>query len=149
MIDIQSNETATTQPMPGAPSNLVRLPLGLLGFEKYKEYVLLADPAEQPFAWLRVAGNTSLAFVVMDPFVVVPDYKPEIPQADVDFLGIKEAADALLLVIVTIHNQSRATMNLKGPVVINRHSHIAKQVIIANAMDYSVEHLLPVAETAV
>jgi flagellar assembly factor FliW len=28
--------------------------------------------------------------------------------------------------------------------VINRHSHIGKQVIIANAADYSVQHPLPV-----
>ena len=61
------------------------------------------------------------------------------------FLGIKEASDALLLGIVTIHGPNRATMNLKGPVVINRHSHIGKQVIIANAADYLVEYLLPVA----
>jgi flagellar assembly factor FliW len=108
--------------------------------------VLLANPDEKPFAWLKVADNKSLAFVVIDPFVVVPDYKPDIPQSDVDFLELKEANDALLLGIVTIHDHNRATMNLKGPVVINRHSHIGKQVILANASDYLVEHLLPVAE---
>ena len=128
------------------PPNLVRLPLGLLGFEQIKEYVLLADPAEKPFAWLRVVGNQSLAFVVIDPFVVLPEYKPDIPQSDVDFLGLKEPSDALLLCIVTIQDHNHATMNLKGPVVINRHSHTAKQVIIANATQYSVEHRLPVVE---
>src|ERR1700761_4747765 len=135
-----ASSTATT------PPNLVRLPLGLLGFEQIKEYVLLADPAEKPFAWLRVAGDHSLAFVVIDPFVVMPEYKPEIPPSDVDFLGLKEPSDALLLCIVTVQNHNHATMNLKGPVVINRHTHLAKQVIIANATQYSVEHLLPVAE---
>lgn len=128
------------------PDNEVRLPLGLLGFEQIQKYVLLANPDEKPFAWLKVADNKSLAFVVIDPFVVVPDYKPDIPQSDVDFLELKEANDALLLGIVTIHDHNRATMNLKGPVVINRHSHIGKQVILANASDYLVEHLLPVAE---
>ncbi len=127
------------------PANLVRLPLGLLGFEQIKDYSLLADPAEKPFAWLRVAHDTSLAFVVIDPFVVNPDYKPEIPPADVEFLEIKEANEALMLGIVTIHGQNRATMNLKGPVVINRRTHTGKQVIIANAADYSVQHPLPVA----
>src|ERR1700753_3383926 len=129
-----ASSTATT------PPNQVRLPLGLLGFESIKEYLLLADPAEKPFAWLRVAGNQSLAFVVIDPFVVLPEYKPDIPQADVDFLGLKAPSDALLLCIVTIHDHNLATMNLKGPVVVNRHSHIAKQVIIANATQYSVDH---------
>jgi flagellar assembly factor FliW len=130
---------------PAASSNLVQLPLGLLGFEPVKNYALLADPAEKPFAWLKAVGGKTLSFVVIDPFVVLPDYKPEIPESDVNFLGIKQAADALLLGIVTIHGPNRATMNLKGPVVINRHSHVGKQVIIANATDYSVQHPLPVA----
>jgi flagellar assembly factor FliW len=148
MTHIAPNHSTGTPSASTPPSNVVRLPLGLLGFEQIKEFALLADPAEKPFAWLRVADNNSLAFVVIDPFVVLPEYKPDIPQADVDFLGIKEPTDALLLGIVTIHSHNHATMNLKGPVVINRHSHVGKQVIIANAADYSVEHLLPVAETA-
>jgi flagellar assembly factor FliW len=130
------------------PLNMVRLPLGILGFEQIKNYALLANPDEKPFAWLRVADNKSLAFVVIDPFVVMPDYAPNIPKADVEFLELKDPGDALLLGIVTLHRQGRATMNLKGPVVINRHTHTGKQVIIANAADYSVEHPLPVAEAA-
>jgi flagellar assembly factor FliW len=130
------------------PPNQVRLPLGILGFEQIKNYALLANPAEKPFAWLRVADNNSLAFVVIDPFIVLPDYKPDIPQSDVDFLQLTDASDALLLGIVTIHGHNRATMNLKGPIVINRHTHTGKQVILANAADYSVQHPLPVAEAA-
>ncbi len=129
-------------------TNQIHLPLGILGFEQIKNYALLANPAEKPFAWLRVTDNTSLAFVVIDPFIVVPDYKPDIPQLDADFLELKDASDALLLGIVTIHGHNRATMNLKGPVVINRQTHTGKQVIIANAADYSVQHPLPLAEAA-
>jgi flagellar assembly factor FliW len=126
----------------------VRMPNGMLGFEEIKDYVLTTNPDEQPFAWLQVRDDSALAFVVIDPFVALPDYKPDIPQADVEFLKLKQADDALLLGIVTIHNQQRATVNLKGPIVINRHTHIAKQVIIANAAAYSVTHPLPMAETA-
>lgn len=131
------------------PASQVRLPLGILGFEQIKNYLLLADPEEKPFAWFRVADNAALAFVVIDPFIVMPDYQPDIPQSDVDFLELKNASDALMLGIVTLHGQNRATMNLKGPIVINRHTHTGKQVIIANAADYSVQHPLPVAETTV
>jgi flagellar assembly factor FliW len=132
---------------PAAPApNQVRLPLGILGFEQIKNYILLADPAEKPFAWLRVADNSTLAFVVADPLAVRPDYRPDIPQADAEFLGLKDADDALLLGIVTVHARNRATMNLKGPVVINRRTRTGKQVIIANAAEYSVEQPLPLAE---
>jgi flagellar assembly factor FliW len=129
---------------PPIPSNRINLPLGLLGFEPTKQYALLANPAEQPFAWLKAEGESSLAFVVIDPFVVLPAYQPEIPEADADFLEIKVPADAVMLGIVTIHGPKQATMNLKGPIVINRHSHIGKQVIITNSAEYSVQHPLPV-----
>jgi flagellar assembly factor FliW len=36
---------------------------------------------------------------------------------------------------------------LKGPVVINRNTGVAKQVVIANAVEYSVQHPLPVNGT--
>jgi flagellar assembly factor FliW len=137
---------AEKKPAPSA--NQIQFPLGILGFEQIKKYALLADPAEKPFAWLRVSENNSLAFVVIDPFIVLPDYKPDIPQSDVDFLELKDVGDALLLGIVTVHGHNHATMNLKGPIVINRHTHTGKQVIIANAADYSVQHPLPVAEAA-
>jgi flagellar assembly factor FliW len=126
-------------------SHAVRIPTGLLGFEQIKDYVLTANAGEEPFAWLHVSDNSALAFVVIDPFVVLPDYHPDIPQADVEFLQIKQADDALLLGIVTINGDAQPTVNLKGPIVVNRHTHTAKQVIITNAGDYSVKHPLPVA----
>jgi flagellar assembly factor FliW len=129
------------------PGNLVRLPAGILGFEQYKEYMLLVNPAEMPFAWLRVTDSASLAFVVINPFIVKPDYAPDIPDADVEFLGLKDPNDALLFNIVTLRGPNHTTVNLKGPIVINRHTHMGKQVIIANAGNYSVDHPLPVAAT--
>jgi flagellar assembly factor FliW len=130
-----------------AAANQVRLPMGLLGFEQIKDYVLLASPDEAPFAWLKVEDNNSLAFVVVNPFLVAPDYQPDIPKSDVEFLGLEEASDAILLNIVTIQGPQRATINLKGPIVVNRHTRIGKQVIINNAANYSVQFPLPVEET--
>lgn len=140
MIEKETTAAPTT--------NTVRFPNGILGFEQIKDYLLVANPAEQPFAWLKVADDAGLAFVVIDPFLVARDYYPNIPQADVAFLGLKSAEDAMLLAIVTIHDNGRATMNLKGPIVINRHTHTGKQVILANAGEFSVQYPLPVADTA-
>jgi flagellar assembly factor FliW len=126
-------------------SSEVRLPMGLLGFEDIKDYLLLANPDEQPFGWLQVKNNPSLAFVVIDPFLIGAEYKPEIPQPDVEFLGLTRPDDAAVFNIVTVHGPNRATVNLKGPIVINRRTHVGKQVVVANAPEYSVHHPLPVA----
>lgn len=138
MIETEAVVTTTRR-------DAVRMPAGLLGFEQIKDFVLVTNPDEEPFAWLQVEDNSALAFIVMDPFLAQPDYQPDIPQADVEFLKLKQANDALLLSIVTIHDDQQATVNLKGPIVINRHTHTGKQVIIANAGSYSVKHPLPVA----
>jgi flagellar assembly factor FliW len=127
----------------------IKLPTGLLGFEQIKHYLLIANPDEAPFRWLQVKDNPTLAFVVIDPFLVVPDYRPDIPQADVDFLRLSDPGDAQLYCIVTLHNGRGATINLKGPIVVNRLNGVGKQVVLANAAQYSVQHALPVADTAV
>jgi flagellar assembly factor FliW len=137
------------EPVATVAATNVRLPMGLLGFEKMKEYLLIANPAEDPFGWLQVKGDASLAFVVINPFLIAPDYRPDIPQADVDFLDINDPEDAMLVNIVTVHKQGQATMNLKGPIVINRNTGIGKQVVISNGAEYSVQHPLLVAEEAV
>ena len=125
-----------------------RLPMGLLGFERIKDYLLVANAAEEPFQWLQVKDNAALAFVVIDPFVAQPDYQPDIPQADVEFLGLEDPHDAILFNIVTVYSPTRATVNLKGPVIFNRRTMVGKQVVLANANEYSIQHPLSVGETA-
>ena len=98
---------------------------------------------------MRVKEDAALAFLVIEPFLVVPDYQPDIPQPDVEFLGLSSPDEASLLNIVTLHGANRATVNLKGPVVVNRNTGIGKQVVIANAAEYSVQHPLPLPECAV
>src|SRR3954463_10519120 len=125
---------------------VVHLPAGLLGFEQIKKYVLVSNPAEEPFKWLQVPGDLSLAFLVVSPFEAVPDYTPEIPDEDVRSLGLEDPQDAMVFNIVTLRKNGRSTVNLKGPIVINRYSLIGKQVVITNAGEYSVQHPLPAME---
>jgi flagellar assembly factor FliW len=137
----------TTEPdaLPETLTCEVRLPMGILGFEQMKNYLLIANPGEEPFRWLQVKDNASLAFVVIDPFLVIPDYHPDIPEADVECLGLSSPDQAALLNIVTLHGTNRATVNLKGPVVVNRMTGVGKQVILSNAAEFSVQHPLPLS----
>ena len=124
---------------------VIHLPSGLLGFEQVKRYVLSSRVGEEPFQWFRDQNDPALAFVVISPFEVLPNYLPDLPAEDVSYLGLETPEDALLLNIVTLRSRGRSTVNLKGPIVINRFSLIGKQVILANAADYSVQHPLPTA----
>ena len=133
-------------PTPAQAESTIRMPFGLMGFERVKEYLLLADPAEEPFLWLQVSNDANLAFLVVAPQPLLPSYKPEISPEDVAFLGLDSAADAAVLSIVTVRGPNHATLNLKGPIVLNRRTLVAKQVIPANAAEFSVQHPLPVIQ---
>jgi flagellar assembly factor FliW len=122
---------------------VIRMPLGLLGFEQCKRFALYAKPEQEPFLWLQPVGNLKLAFLVMSPFVVAPDYRPTIPDEDAHFLGLERPEDALIVNIVTVRGPKQATVNLKGPIVLNRRTLTAKQVIPLNAPNFSVAHPLP------
>ena len=122
---------------------MIHLPSGLLGFEQVKRFVLSSVPGEEPFQWFKDQNNPALAFIVISPFEVQPNYLPDLPSEDVTFLKLESPDDALLLNIVTLRRGGRATVNLKGPIVINRFSLTGKQVVLANASDYSVQHPLP------
>ncbi|MEI8040419.1 MAG: flagellar assembly protein FliW [Verrucomicrobiota bacterium] len=139
-------ENIASEPSPVQAENTISMPMGLLGFERIKEYLLLADPAEEPFLWLQVSREENLAFLVVAPQPLVPSYKPEISPEDAAFLGLTSADDAALLSIVTVRGPNQVTLNLKGPIVLNRCTLVAKQVIPVNAAEFSVQHPLPVVQ---
>ena len=127
------------------PNEVIRLPYGLLGFESVKNYVLLTNPDEAPFMWLQMLEEAKRSFLVVAPSLVVPDYQPDFGDSDVEFLELTSPADGFLISIVTLRPHSQATVNLKGPIVINRRTLIGKQVIPNNAAGYSLRHPLPVS----
>lgn len=131
---------------PAAPEPVsIILPEGLLGLETWKQFELTGSTEEAPFLWLKSQQDLRIQFLVAPAFEVVPDYQPDIPSADIGKLQIRHPDDAQILAIVTLHPDGHATVNLKGPIVINRHTRLARQVVLANAAQYSVQHPLPVA----
>ena len=139
------NRMETTKPRDVSASAdcLIQMPLGLLGFEQFKSFALVTNPEEEPFLWLQVVEEPKLAFLVMSPFVVVPDYQPEIPEQDAGALGLQSPEDTLIFNIVTMRGAQQATVNLKGPIVLNRRTLVAKQIIPLNAPNLPVAHPLP------
>ena len=95
--------------------------------------------------WLQMAEGGDKAFLVLQPSRILTDYKPDISKDDVALLGLTDPADALVFNICTVRPKGAATVNLKGPIVINRQTMVGKQVIPNNAAQYSLEYPLPVA----
>ena len=132
----------TSEPhrLPVKPVIIITMPLGLLGFEQVKKFVLLSQPGEEPFLWLQMLDNASQGFVVISPCLAMPDYSPDISAQDVEFLKLQNPDDAIVLNIVTVRPNGQSTVNLKGPIVINRNTLVAKQCIPNNVAGFSLQH---------
>lgn len=128
-----------------AGKDSVSLPYGLLGFEQIKNYRLLASPEESPFLWFQMMDGGKQAFLLVPPGIVVDDYRPDLSDEDVAFLELQDPSDALILNTVTLKRDGQATVNLKGPIVINRRTWVGKQVIPTNAAKFSVRYPLATA----
>lgn len=59
----------------------------------------------------------------------LPGYSPELPDDRATELGIAEASDALLLVVVTPSREG-STVNLLAPVIVNRATGSALQLVL-------------------
>lgn len=120
--------------------DVIIFPDGLLGFPQFHRYLLLADPRHEPFVWMQSLDEADLAFVLINPVLVNPDYKVETSPEDVGVLEIRDPSRVQVLVIVSIpENPLEMTANLKGPLVINPASMKAKQVVLMSEK-YGTKH---------
>ncbi|MEN9841984.1 MAG: hypothetical protein RL376_1784, partial [Verrucomicrobiota bacterium] len=121
-------------------------PNGIVGFPEHRRGEVFHFADQLPFQWLRLHGPSPLHFVVIDPIGLLPDYAPELFDDDANALGIIDSSDALVLNIVTVRDQaSTANVNLVGPIIINRHTGVARQVVVANHTQFSARHPLVTA----
>ena len=126
--------------------NRISLPQGLFGFADVRNLDLVYDEEELPFMWLREEKKDGLAFIVLEPGGIIPNYSVEVSDADVEVLGITGPADTMILNIVTLppDQAGKISLNLVGPIIVNRRTLIGKQCIINNHEEFSARHLLDV-----
>lgn len=125
-------------------ANELILPHGIIGFPNHRRAELLYSAEQLPFVWMRLHGPDTLHFVVVEASVLLPEYQPEIFGEDAALLELRDAADALVLNVVTLRGSGAlgSTVNLVGPIIVNRRTRIARQRVIANHTRYSAQHPL-------
>jgi flagellar assembly factor FliW len=114
------------------------LPQGIVGFPDYTQANLVGRQDQAPF-WMKLKGPRGSAnFVVVEPKGVIPEYEPELFENDALALGLADASEALVLNILTMRPgvPVEATINLIGPIIVNRRTRIGRQLVIANYSRY-------------
>lgn len=121
---------------------VVTFPFGVPGFERCKEYGLIALEDEAPFIRLLSINEAGLGFVILDPLLIWPDYDPNISDEDLEGLELESIEDLAVYCMVTLSTTpGDVTANLKGPVCINMRLMKAKQMILVDER-YNTKHPL-------
>jgi len=122
-----------------SPESVVHFDDGLPGFGEEGKFIILQDPDETPFAWMQSLRTPKLAFVVTSPFVLFPDYRPDVPDDALSGLGSPTLDEVLVLCILRIVRSEPVELltNLKAPIIINLRSLAARQVVLLNESMYS------------
>lgn len=111
-------------------SKLLYFPEGLMGFEEFHTYALI-DSEYEPFIWLQSVDKQSLAFLLVDPFLICNEYEADIDDSALTAIDVTSPEDIVVMTIVTIpHGDSQITANFLGPVVINRKNNKCLQVVL-------------------
>ncbi len=127
------------------PGRVVQFIEPIAGFPTCLRYALLpymqANGREDPaIRWLQAVDPPFHTFIVADPWSVVPEYAPEIADADAEQLDALSFTQAALLGIMTVsHRQRELSINLRAPVVVNHQMRLAKQVVLLNG-EYTTNH---------
>jgi flagellar assembly factor FliW len=118
-------------------------PEGLLGFETLRAAGLEPIEDATPFSWLKFQGEPTQSFLVVAPACVTDSYRFELGSTDCRSLNLNRSSDAGVLNIVTLRRDGSLTVNLKGPIVYNKLTGEARQVVPINAAELPVN--FPVA----
>ena len=124
-------------------SSIIRFADGIIGFEDYHDFVLLDDGDDMsPFRRLQSVEDSGLAFILLDPFSVKPDYEFTIDDDMAARLSIGSDEDVVVFSIVVIPDDIKLmSINLKAPIIINSEERRGAQYIIDRG-DYGVRHYI-------
>lgn len=123
--------------------DILYFPNGLFGFEHEKNFILIHfEDDDDTLLCMQSLQEESLAFILMNPFHLLPGYSPELTEEDMAALSLSDNSAMSYYVICVIHDHAGdSTVNLKCPVAINPKNRIARQVILDNS-SYFFRHTL-------
>lgn len=124
-------------------NKIIEFENGILGFENYKKYTILFDDeaGEKPdISWLQSLDEPALAIPVVNPFIVKPDFNPEVEDELLKPLGNLTEENVVVLASITVPEDiEKISANLKAPFIINSDERKGAQIIVENS-DYEVKY---------
>ena len=138
--------TGTIAPGSAAPAvpalRLVELVDDLPGFPGQRAFVRVPTGAA-PLDWLQAVDPGGPRFLVVPPAGYAPGYAPQLPGSLLAELGLDAGAEPEVLCLVTVPDgdASRATMNLRAPLVLDPATGRGRQVVLSDG-GHAIRHPL-------
>ena len=125
---------------------IVNFAKGIPAFEDEHDFLIVPYDAESPFVFLQSLTTPDLAFLMTMPFIFFPDYEFRIDDATQKALELETNDDMLVYVLLVIPNGrvQDITANLLAPVIINKHTMQAQQVVLERSKYQTKHRLFPV-----
>jgi flagellar assembly factor FliW len=110
----------------------ITFPAGLPGFPHSHIFQLAPWGVEgTPFSLMTSREDPDVGFVVVEPWVFYPEYEFELDKSTSERLALAEPGDSIVLCVVTLGEVAEeATVNLLGPIVVNRFTREACQAVL-------------------
>ena len=130
------------------PDAIITLTQPIIGFQEFRRYVILPGPAESVVKWLQSTDSGELAFLIMDPRLVIPEYKADVSGHELSELAVTDVSELDVYTLVVVpHDQTQIRTNLRAPILINPKQRLGKQVILDRS-DYPIQFFLAQAQRA-
>jgi flagellar assembly factor FliW len=126
----RSLEDTLIDPSLGLPTITMAVPMP--GFPAHREFVLVRLHDEGLLYAFTSVEDPELRFLVAPPEPFFPEYAPEIDDTVFAALNTKDA-DRLLLMVVITAGANETTANLLAPIVLDRDSMRAQQVVLSGS----------------
>ncbi len=126
----RSIEASMTDPSLGLPTITMAVPMP--GFPAHREFVLVRLNEDGLLYALTSVEDPELRFLVAPPEPFFPEYAPEL-EADVFAALNTKDPDRLLLLTVITAGTNETTANLMAPIVVDRDSMRAIQVVLSGS----------------
>ena len=122
---------------------IITFPEGIPGFPEHKKYIFIFDEEDEnsPFCWLQSIDDGNIAFALINPLSIYPQYAPQVDEGTVlESLGEANPENlAVYAIVVVPEDITQMTANLKAPLIINTKTKLGMQVIAEND-DYEVKY---------
>lgn len=114
---------------------LVTLPSGLVGLGHYTRFVVIEEEDHATFQWLQAVEEPGLAVVVVDANFIRSALQVDLSDDVIAEIELHPDDPVALYLVVTIPKDQpeQATVNLRGPIVMNLRTRKAKQLVLHEA----------------